>query len=117
MHYYRKAAAIFILVLTLILPLFLEQEELTAVVNLEQVVASSSYLSQIKAKAQDSDKPAAEKISLTEAEAQIMEILETEAAELAALNSYGSILIDQAIYKGGKNISQELAAKIDEKYR
>lgn len=114
MHYYRKAAAVFILVLTLILPLFLEQEESAAVVNLDQVITASSYLSEIKA--QSSAEPEADQISLAEAEAEIMDILKEEAAELAALNSYSSVLIDQAIYQGGKDISRELAAEIDKKY-
>jgi len=115
MHYYRKAAAVFIIVLALILPLFLKKEEETAVVNLEQVIASSAYLRQIKA--QSSADPAADEISLARAENKIMKILKNESAELAAAKSYGSILIDQAIYQGGKNISQELAAKIDEDYK
>lgn len=115
MHYYRKAAAVFILVLTLILPLFLEQEELTAVVNLDQLIKASAHLSQIKA--QSSAEPGADQISLAEAEAKIMSILEDEAAELAELNNYSSVLIDQSIYQGGRDITEELAAKIDEKYK
>ncbi|TDP91771.1 hypothetical protein C7957_11654 [Halanaerobium saccharolyticum] len=115
MHYYRKTAAVFILVLTLILPLFLEKNEATAVVNLDRVIDASSYLSEIKARS--SAEPEADQISLAAAESKIMEILKTEAAELAALNSYSSILIDQAIYQGGSDITQELAAKIDEKYK
>jgi hypothetical protein len=115
MHYYRKAAAVFILVLTLILPLFLEENEATAVVNLDRVIAASSYLSEIKVKS--SVEPEVDQMSLGEAESKIMEILKAEAAELAALNSYSSILIDQAIYQGGRDITQELAKKIDEKYK
>jgi len=115
MHYYRKAAAVFILVLTLVLPLFLEQEKATAVVNLDQVIAESAYLSQIKARS--SVNSGADQISLKEAETRIMDILKSEAAEMAALNSYSSILIDQVVYKGGKDITQELAAEVDEEYQ
>lgn len=112
MHYYRKAAAVFIIVLTLILPLFLEKTEETAVVNLEELISSSTYLSQIKA--QSTADPEENELSLQGAENKIMEILEKEAAEIAAANSYSSILIDQAIYQGGKDITEELAAQIDE---
>ena len=115
MHYYRKAAAVFIIVLTLILPLFMEKEEETAVVNLEQVIASSSYLSQIKSKS--SADPEADEISLTRAETKIMEILKEQSAEFAVKKYYSSILIDQPIYQGGKDITQELAALIDENYK
>ena len=115
MHYYRKAAAVFIIVLTLILPLFMEKKEETAVVNLEQVIASSAYLSQIKS--QSSADPEADEISLARAESKIMEILKKESAELAVVKSYSSILIDHSIHKGGKDITQELAAEIDENYK
>lgn len=115
MHYYRKAAAVFIIFLALMLPLFLEKEEETAVINLEQVIAASDHLSQIKA--DSSAEPDADGISLTAAENKIMEILKSEAADLAAEKSYSSILIDQSIYQGGKDVTQELAAEIDENYK
>lgn len=115
MHYNRKAVAVFILVLTLVLPLFLEKEEATAVVNLEGVIAASTYLSQIEA--QSSAEPTGDEISLAEAENEIMRILKKEAAELAAVNSYSSILIDNSIYEGGQDITQDLASKIDENYK
>lgn len=115
MHYYRKAAAVFIIVLTLILPFFLEKKEETAVVNLKQVIASSSYLTQIKARS--SADPEADEISLAKAETKIMEILKNQSAELAADQNYSSILVDQSIYQGGKDITQELAAEIDENYK
>lgn len=115
MHYYRKAAAVFIIILTLILPLFLEKKEETAVVNLEQVIASSTYLTQIET--QNSADLDTNNISKTEIETKIMNILKDEAAELAAENNYSSILIDQIIYQGGRDVTQELAAKIDENYK
>lgn len=114
MHYYRKATAVFIIILALMLPLFLEKKEETAVVNLEQVIAASTYLSRIKA--DSSADPEADEVSLEQAENKIMETLRTESAELAAEKSYSSILIDQSIYQGGKDITQELAARIDENY-
>ncbi|RCW60942.1 hypothetical protein [Halanaerobium sp. ST460_2HS_T2] len=115
MHYYRKAIAIFILVLALMLPLFLEKQEQTAVVNLEAVISASSFLSQIRD--QIAADPEKNQISLKQAENKIMDILRVEAEELALEKSYSSVLIDQAIYKGGKDISQELADKIDNKYK
>lgn len=114
MHYYRKAAAVFIIVLTLMLPLFLKKEEETAVVNLDQVIAASTYLTEIKI--QNSADPEIDDISQTKIRTKIMKILKKESAKLAESNSYSSILIDQTIYKGGKDITQELAAKIDENY-
>ncbi|SIQ46623.1 hypothetical protein [Halanaerobium kushneri] len=115
MHYYRKAIAIFILVLALMLPLFLEKQEQTAVVNLEAVISASSFLSQIRD--QIAADPEKNQISLKQAENKIMDILRVEAEELALEKSYSSVLIDQAIYQGGKDISQELADKIDNKYK
>ncbi|PUU95543.1 hypothetical protein [Halanaerobium sp.] len=115
MHYYRKATAVFIIVLTLIMPLFLDKEEQTAVVNLDQVVAASKHLSQIKQAVRD--KSEKRESSLRAAEKEIMKILRREAEIIAAENSYSSIIIDQAVYQGGKNISQEIADKIDNKYK
>jgi hypothetical protein len=115
MHYYRKAIAIFILVLALMLPMFLEKKEQTAVVNLEGVISASSFLSQIRD--QSAADPEKNQISLKEAENKIMDILSAEAEELALEKSYSSVLIDQPIYQGGKDISQELADKIDNKYK
>lgn len=115
MHYYRKAAAVFIIVMVLILPLFLEKKEETAVVNLEQLIASSSYLRQIKNKS--SADPEADEISPAQAETEIMEILKNQSAEFAAGKNYSSILIDQSIYQGGKDITQELASEIDDNYK
>lgn len=115
MSYYRKAAAVFIIVLTLILPLFLEKTEETAVVNLEQVIASSAHLTEIEARS--AADPDADEISLARAENEIMQILKNESAELAEEKSYSSILIDHSIYQGGKDITQELAAAIDDNYK
>lgn len=115
MHYYRKATAVFIIVLTLMLPLFLEKEEETAVVNLDEVVTASKHLNQIKE--EGSAEPEEGQSSLQEAEKKIMEILRREAEVLAAEESYSSIIIDQAVYQGGKDISREIADKIDNKYK
>jgi hypothetical protein len=115
MHYYRKATAVFIIVITLMLPLFLEKTKQTAVVNLEEVVSASSHLSQIKNEA-TADKDETQS-SLQHLENKIIEILRSEAELLAAEKSYSSIVIDQAVYQGGKNVSQELADKIDKKYK
>jgi hypothetical protein len=85
------------------------------VVNLERVISASAYLTQIEARSiADS---AGNEITLAEAENEIMEILKKESAELAARNNYSSILIDHSIYQGGKDITQELASKIDKNYK
>ncbi|OEG62001.1 MAG: hypothetical protein BHK79_01085 [Halanaerobium sp. MDAL1] len=114
MHHYRKATAVFIIVLTLMLPLFLEKKEETAVVNLDEVLTASRHLQELRKK---SRAELGEEDPLQTAEAEIMEILRREAEILAAENSYSSIIIDQAVYQGGKNISQEIADKIDSKYK
>lgn len=113
MSYYRKAAAVFILVLTLLLPLFLEVEKETAVVNLQKVTEESSYLSQILEENGTQIETDSEK-NIEEMEREIKQIIKSEAAELAAENNYSSIIIKQPVYKGGKDISSELAEKIDE---
>lgn len=115
MHYYRKAAAVFLAVLALVIPVFLEPTEETAVLSLEEVAAASSHLSQLKAEAVENTET--DTASLRAVEAEIMEILKTEAAQIAAENNYSSVLIDQSIYQGGIDISQKLAARIDENYR
>ena len=55
--------------------------------------------------------------SIQQKENEIMEILRKESAELAAEKSYSSILINQSIYRGGRDITQELAAEIDGNYK
>ncbi len=112
MNYYRKAAAIFILILTLLLPLFLEVEKETAVVNLQKVTEESSYLSQLLEENNAQNETASEK-NIEEIEREIKQIIKSEASELAAENNYSSIIIKQPVYKGGKDISSELAKKID----
>ncbi|MFW5749911.1 MAG: hypothetical protein ACOCWP_03970 [Halanaerobium sp.] len=119
MDYYRKAAALLIAVFALILPLFLEVETEIAVVNLEEVITNSTYLSHLKTEGSkqlktesDSDQD-----SLKNVEDEMLEILKSESEELALENNYSSVLIDQAVYQGGKNISQELADRIDSEYK
>lgn len=112
MNYYRKAAALFILVLTLILPLFLEQSQETAVVDLEILLEKSQYLSELSngLSAQNSIEDSK---NIKEREAEIMQLVKKTAFELGEKNNYSSILIKQPIYKGGKDITFEVAEQID----
>jgi|SRR6056297_1607898 len=104
MDYYRKAAAVFIVVISLMLPFFMEVEEKVAVVELETLVKESQRLNSI---AENKDTKTAEK--------KIRQLIEESAAELAAENHYSSVITKYAVYKGGENITEDLVKKIDEK--
>ena len=103
MNYYRKAAAVFIVVFTLILPLFLEVEEKVAVVEINTLIKESKTLSSMKE--EGSDRKAAKK--------EIMQLVKKSAAEYAEKNHYSSVITDYTLYKGGEDITDELAVKID----
>ena len=104
MDYYRKAAAVFIVVISLMLPFFMEVEEKVAVVELETLVKESQRLNSI---VENKDTKTAEK--------KIRQLIEESAAELAAENHYSSVITKYAVYKGGENITEDLVKKIDEK--
>ena len=105
MHYYRKAAAVFILFFTLALPFFLEVEEKVALVEFETLIAESEYLS---SKAAENKNPEA-------LEAEILKIAKKAAVKFAADNNCSSVVTKHLIYKGGTDISRKLAKKIDAK--
>lgn len=103
MEYYRKAAAVFIVIIALLLPFFMEVEKEVAVVDLKNLVKESKTLSSI-----------AEKKNETKAaEKEIRQLIEAAAAEYAEENSYSSVITKYAVYKGGQNITTDLAKKID----
>lgn len=102
MDYYRKAAAVFILVMTLVSPLFMEREKKVALVEVQTLVAESQKLNYIK-----------ENRTKKRAEKEIMELIRKSAAEFAQKNNYSSVITKHAIYKGGDDISSALAEKID----
>lgn len=103
MDYYRKAAAVFILIITLTLPFYLEVESEVAVVEIDALLAESQYLSQKAATAKDPET----------LEAELMEIIKNSAAEFAQANNYSSVVTKHLVYKGGQDISSDLARKID----
>lgn len=103
MDYYRKAAAVFILIITLILPFYLEVEAEVAVVEIDTLLAESQYLSQKAKSAKDLDA----------VDAEMMGIIKETAAEYAQENNYSSVVSKHLIYKGGQDISIDLAQKID----
>lgn len=105
MHYYRKAAAVFILIFALALPFFLEAEAEVAVVEIKTLIAESEYLSSRAAQAQNKNPEALE--------AEILKIAKKAAVKFAADNNYSSVVTKHLIYKGGTDISRELAIIID----
>lgn len=111
MDYYRKAAAVFILVLTLILPVFLEQSQETAVVDLEILLEESQYLNEFSNDALSKNE---DLNNLEKTEAEIMELVRSAVLELGKENNYSSIVIKQPLYKGGIDITLKVAEKIDQ---
>ena len=105
MDYYRKAAAVFILLLSLILPIFLEAEENVAVVEVNRLIKESQTLTSIEAAGSDREAVRQE----------IMQLVKESAFEFAENNHYSSVITKHALYKGGENITGELAEKIDGK--
>jgi len=104
MDYYRKAAALFIAVISLMLPFFMQVEEKVALVEMEVLVKKSQKLNSI---AENRDHKTAEK--------EIMKLIKTSAAEFAAENHYSSVITGHVLYRGGENITEDLVKKIDGK--
>ena len=104
MDYYRKAAAVFIAVITLMLPFFMEAEEKVALVEMETLIKESQKLNSLAANKDNKN-----------AEKQIMQLIEESAAEFAKNNNYSSVITKYAVYKGGENITEDLVKKIDGK--
>lgn len=111
MDYYRRAAAVFILFLTLTLPFVLEQSQETAVVDLEKLLAESEYLTEVKTEVRARENSA--QADIEELEAEIMKLVRKTAAQVGAENNYSSILLKEAVYQGGRDITMEVAAEID----
>lgn len=105
MEYYRKAIAVFIVIITLITPLFLEDETEVAVVEINTLIENSSYFQKI-IKEKNGDKP--------NLKSEIMALIKSSAAEYAAENNYSSVITKDSLYKGGKNITDDLIQKIDQ---
>ena len=119
MHYYRKAAAVFLLVITLLLPIFLEKTEVTAVVELEKVVSESSYITKLKNKGLNLRAGLTEQEQAqlkNEIESQIMTSIKESAAELAESKNYQTIILKHPLYRGGADITELVIDKLDEKY-
>lgn len=102
MNYYRKAAAVFILVMTLVSPLVVAKPKRVALVDVNALAAQSKTLNSIKANK-----------TPKEAEAAIMQIIKKEAAAYAENNNYSSVITKHLVYQGGEDISSALAKKID----
>ncbi|ADQ13892.1 hypothetical protein [Halanaerobium hydrogeniformans] len=107
MEYYRKAAAVLIVVLALILPFVLKQAQITAVVDLDQLTAESSYINNLKENVEANPRPNAE------LEAEIMQLLKETTAELAAKENYQTVVLKHPIYKGGEDITETVIREID----
>lgn len=109
MDYYRKAAAIFILVITLILPVFLENEKTVAVVEVQTLLQESSYLNSLlkEKKAENKEEQKLKK--------EMILVIKDSAAEYAAENNYSSVISKDVLYQGGTNITDALIKKLDRK--
>lgn len=105
MDYYRKAAAVFIVIISLTLPFFMEVEEKVAVININNLIEESRTLKSI-AEAEKEQKTARK---------EIIKVVENAAAEYAENNHYSSVVNNYPFYKGGENITEELANEIDQK--
>lgn len=103
MDYYRKAAAVFIVVVTLLTPVFLKKELEVAVVDMNKLIEESKYLSTLQKRAESEE----------ENNKKIIKIVEDNAEEYAVNNDYSSVITGHAVYKGGENITEKLARKID----
>jgi len=115
-HYYRKAIAVFILVMTLLLPIFIEKTEVTAVVELERVAAESSYINKLKNENLTDDLTEAEQVEQQkEVEARIISLIKESAAELAENGAYQTIIFKHPLYRGGEDITELVIQNIDEK--
>lgn len=107
MEYYRKAAAVLIVVLALILPFTLKEAKITAFVDLDQLTAESSYLNNLK---ENTESKAWQKAEL---EAEIMQLVKETAAELAERENYHAVVLKHPIYKGGEDITESVVRELD----
>lgn len=107
MEYYRKAAAVLIVVLALILPFALKESQITAVVDLDHVTAESSYINYLK------ENNGGEFEQNAELEAEIMQLVKESSAELAERKNYQTVVLKHFIYKGGEDITENLIKEID----
>jgi len=117
-HYYRKAIAVFILVMTLLLPIFIEKTEVTAVVELERVAAESSYINKLKNENLNLAAELTEEEQIEqqrEVEARIISLIKESSAELAENGAYQTIIFKHPLYRGGEDITELVIKNIDEK--
>ncbi len=115
MNYYRKTAAVFIIIMTLILPFFLEKEEFTGVVEVERVYEESRYINKlINEKLDKTDNLSAEKRKLLEE--KVITLLEEAAAEAAKQKNYTAVIFKTPLYRGGEDITGKIIEYIDRNY-
>ncbi|MFW6274107.1 MAG: hypothetical protein ACOC17_04275 [Halanaerobium sp.] len=114
MDYYRKTAAIFIIIMTLLLPLFLEKEEFTGVVEVDRVYEESSYINSLVDKKFDAE----EKISAEERkslEGEVKALIKEAAEDTVQEKNYSAIIFKTPIYRGGEDITDKIIKNIDQK--
>jgi Skp family chaperone for outer membrane proteins len=115
MDYYRKTAAIFIIIMTLLLPLFLEKADFTGVVEVERVYEESSYINKLVDKKLNS----ADKISAEERkslEGEVTALIKEAAEDAVQDKNYSAIIFKTPLYKGGEDITDNIIKNIDQKY-
>lgn len=102
MEYYRKAAAVLLVFAVLFSTFFWKPAPKIAVVDINRLIKESKKIKLMTADSKEK-KLRREVFRLT-----------AEAAEkLAAENNYSSVITKHTLYKGGVDITAELAAEID----
>ena len=115
MEYYRKTAAVFLLILTLILPIFLEKEEFTGVVEVDRVYKESRYINKlVNEKFNSVDDLSVEEKKAFEGE--VIALMEDAAAEAAQEKNYTAVIFKNPLYKGGEDITEKIIENIDQNY-
>jgi Skp family chaperone for outer membrane proteins len=115
MNYYRKTAAVFIIIMTLILPIFLEKEEFTGVVEVNKVYEESRYINNLIDKKLDS----ADNLSEEERKAleeEVIALIKEAAEEAAKQKNYTAVIFKKPLYRGGEDITGTIIEYIDQNY-
>lgn len=113
MNYYRKTAAVFIIIMTLLLPVFLEKEEFTGVVEVNRVYEESRYINKlVNEKLDKADNLSAEERKALEGE--VIALIKEAAEEAAKEKNYTSVIFKISLYKGGEDITETIIEYIDQ---
>lgn len=115
MNYYRKTAAVFIIIMALILPVFLEKEEFTGVVEVNRVYEESRYINNLIDKKLDSADNLSEK-ERKDLEEEVIDLIKGAASEAAEEKNYTAVIFKTPLYRGGEDITGTIIEYIDQDY-